>query len=126
MAGLSAADKAAILNAHLRGGTYTGEATLYIGLHTGDPGVYGLANELAYAGYVRQAITFLAADATGSYNDTEIVFPAPTTNQGTISHYSIHSASTGGAFRHAGTLTGDTLDASGVPTIAAVALLVTL
>jgi len=126
MAGLSAADKAAILNAHLCGGTYTGEATLYIGLHTGDPGDWGVANELSYTSYERQPIAFLTADSTGTVNSTDVVFAVTDTEVGTVTHYSIHSAATGSAFRHSGLLTGGALDSGEIPTIKAGALAITI
>jgi hypothetical protein len=63
MAGLAAAVANSVLNAILRATAYTGPATVYVSLHTADPGLTG-ANEVANAGgsaYARQAVAFSAA-----------------------------------------------------------------
>lgn len=52
-----------------------------VSLHTGDPGEDGTANELAYAGYARQAATFVLSEAPATpkaSNDTALTFPAST------------------------------------------------
>lgn len=124
MAGLSATLKASLLDAMLRNQSYQGPASLYIGLHTGDPGANGTANELSYTGYVRQSITFAEADASGSVNAADILFPETDEAVGTVTYYSIHSADTGAYLQHSGTLTGNAIETEKRPKIAAGALLV--
>lgn len=54
----------------------------YVGLHTGDPGVDGSANEVTGAtdaNYARTAVTWdetVVADLTRVSNDAEVAFPA--------------------------------------------------
>lgn len=124
MAGLAAAVKVAILDALNKNETYQGPAALYIGLHTGDPGADGTTNELDYTGYERQSIAFVAADASGSVNDADILFPETDEIVGDVTYFSVHSSSSGANLVYSGTLTGDELIAEKRPKIAAGALVV--
>lgn len=117
--GLSATDKAAILDALLRGTAYSGHASLYLGLHTGSPGADGTANELSYAGYARQPITFAEADASGSVNNIDAVFAEAPETIGALTHFSLHTAATGAAMVFTGTLTGNVLEAGKLPKVPA-------
>lgn len=124
MAGLAAAVKTAILDALNKNETYQGPAALYIGLHTGDPGADGTTNELDYTDYERQAIAFVAADASGSVNDADILFPETDEIVGDVTHFSVHSSATGANLVYSGTLSGDELIAEKRLKIAAGALVV--
>lgn len=118
--GLSAVNTAnAWLNV-LRGtsaATFTGVTTLFVQLHTGDPGSAGTANVSSTT--TRVAVNFAAA-ATGSQaaNGT---LPSWTTWAGTngevVTHISVWGASTSGTFYYSAALassktmnTGDTLN----------------
>lgn len=70
----------------------------YLALNTGDPGNTG-ANEVVAADYARQAATFenTGANPTTAANDAVIQFPQAETNWGTITHFTLWSASTGGS-----------------------------
>ncbi len=75
----------------------------FVGLHTGDPGIDGSANELTTAtdpNYVRTAITWdesVVSDLTRVENDAEVAFPASgAAGSYTIQFITIWSASTGG------------------------------
>jgi len=69
MAALTPADGNKILDAELRAVAYTGPASLFAGLHIGDPGTTG-ANEITGGSYVRQAVAFgaSAGEASASSN----------------------------------------------------------
>lgn len=92
--GLSADLRTGWLNA-LNNTAYNAGATVYVGIHTGDPGSAGTALELT--GEARKAVTWTPSSAGSALvmsND-----PAWTSwNQGTetINYLSLHTASTGG------------------------------
>lgn len=91
------------------GGDYTRPATLYISLHTGDPGETG-ANEVSGGSYGRASVTnnntnFPAASGGAKANGAEIAFPTPSAGWGTVSHAGVWDASSGGNFLWGGGLT---------------------
>jgi hypothetical protein len=75
--------------------------SLYIALHTGDPGEAGNAttSEAAYGSYARVAVARSGAGWTVAANEAEnaalIQFPECTSGSETISHVSITTASSG-------------------------------
>jgi hypothetical protein len=109
----------AFLNVFRGGGngvTFTAPSTLYVQLHTGDPGSAGTSN--VSSNTTRVAITFAAA-ASGSMasNNTPSWATWAGTNGEVVSHISIWSASTSGTFYLSAALTasktmgtGDTLN----------------
>jgi hypothetical protein len=112
--GLSAANTAnKLLNTIGRTGTTFTAGSLYVQLHTGDPGSAGTANASAVT--TRYAATFSAASA-GSMALTSMGGTYAMTATETISHISLHDASTAGSFLWSVALTasksvinGDTL-----------------
>lgn len=91
----------AILNHMLREAAYTPAEALYLSLHTGDPGQNG-ANEVTGGSYVRQAITFDAADAKKCESSADIEFegmPAAT-----VTHVALWDADSSGNVKWAGGL----------------------
>ena len=60
-----------------------------ISLHTGDPGVDGLDNEVADVEYARQSVEFVVDDTSPdtpfAQNDTHVVFP-PAAEEYTVTH----------------------------------------
>jgi hypothetical protein len=74
------------------------DSTVYLGVHTGDPGATGSSNELAGT---RPAVTFGAATTGGGgrqrANTNSITFPTP--GAGTYTHWSVWTAATGGTCR---------------------------
>lgn len=87
----------------LGGGTFTPPSTVHIGLHTADPTEAGTAGEISGNGYARVAVANNTTNwptITGSsglkQNGTAIVFPTASGSWGTITHFSIWSASSGG------------------------------
>jgi hypothetical protein len=74
--------------------------TIYLSLHTADPGVAGShANEVSGGGYVRKSLASLMgpADSDGfSTNTAVITFPTATSDWGTIIFLAIEDAVSGG------------------------------
>jgi hypothetical protein len=98
--------------------TFTGVTTLYVQLHTGDPGASGTANVSSTT--TRQAVNFAAASG-GSQSLTGVTQWADWsgTNGEVLSHISVWGASSGGTFYYSVALsssktvnTGDTLQLS--------------
>lgn len=87
----------ALLDHILEGSAYTPAATLYMSLHTVDPGETGsVANEVSGNGYARTAIAFSAAATRKIIQNGQVTFPQVITAPwGTITHFGIHTASTG-------------------------------
>lgn len=112
--GLSAANTAnKLLETIGRSGTTFTAGSLYVKLHTGDPGSAGTANASAVT--TRYAVTFSAASA-GSMALSSMGGTWSMTGTETISHISLYDASTAGNFLWSVALTasksvvsGDTL-----------------
>lgn len=109
-AGLASAHANGILNL-FRGTNYTG-VTVFVKLHTGDPGSAGTANASAVT--TRQQATFNAASG-GSMTLSSLTGYSMTTTE-TITHISLWDASSAGNFLQSAALTasknvtnGDTL-----------------
>lgn len=101
MAGINTSDANALISAEVRNISYTGPATLFVSLHTADPGATG-ASELSGGSYARQAITFGAPSGGTSSNTNVLNFaglPAAT-----ITHFALWDASTAGTFHQSGAL----------------------
>jgi hypothetical protein len=117
--GFSAANTAnAWLNV-LRGtsaATFTGVTTLFVQLHTGDPGASGTANVSSTT--TRSAVNFNAASAgSQSLANTPSWATWAGTNGEVVTHISVWSASSAGTFYYSAALsasktlnTGDTLN----------------
>lgn len=95
----------------LRGQAYTPPATVYIGLLTAAPSDSAAGTEVSGGSYARVAVTSNAtnwnssdgdndAASTGSdgttENDVGITFPAPTANWGSVTHFGLYDAASGG------------------------------
>ncbi|MGP9826896.1 phage tail fiber protein [Ectopseudomonas khazarica] len=110
-----------LINATLRGATYTGGA-VYVALFTTDPTDAGTGAELLDSAYVRQrAHTTVASDgftvpANGvTSNARNIVFPAIVDGQVTVTHWALFDAQTAGnMLYHAPMLNEKTLDPTDV------------
>lgn len=108
---------------HILGNTaYSPPATLYIGLSTADPGETGTgAVEPSGGGYGRVAVTnnttnWPAAANGSKSNGTQIAYAAPTGSWGTVTHWFIADASSGGNILYKGPLTAATTIGAGDPT----------
>ena len=81
--------------------TTSAPSTVYIGLHTADPGETGsLTNELSGNNYSRQSASFGAVSTVGNTvtcsTNADITFGPASASWGTITHVSVHDASTSG------------------------------
>ena len=85
-----------LLNHVLRNTAFTPPSTVYIGLSTGSFGDDNSGTELSGNGYARQSIAFDAASGGVSDNTSNVDFPAATGSQGTITHFGLFDASSGG------------------------------
>jgi len=85
-----------ILDHILGTGAYTMPSTVYIGLSTGSFGDDNSGTELSGNGYARQLVTFDAAVSGTADNTGAIEFSAATASWGTVSHFGLFDASTGG------------------------------
>ena len=122
-----------LINATLRGGSYTGGG-VYVALFTSDPTDAGTGAELSDSGYVRQrAHASVASDgftvpANGSSsNSRNLIFPAIVDAQNTITHWGIFDAqSSGNLLYHAEMLNPKTLDPTDVLSFPIGSLIITL
>jgi len=115
----------------LRGSTAAG--SLYISLHTADPGEAGAQNtsEAGYTGYARAAVARSSAGWTVAgnavTNDAAIDFPEATGGTATVTHFGIGTSVSGaGTLLFSGPLTASLAVSTGItPSFAAGALSVT-
>ena len=124
-----------LINATLRGGSYTG-GTVYVSLFTTDPTDAGGGAEVVDSGYARQQChTTVVSDgwdvphATDGYsaNAKQITFPAIVDGQLSVTHWALYDAPTGGNLLYHAPLTNPkTLDPSDVLSFPIGALKVTL
>jgi len=99
--------EAAILNHFFRNTPQTPAAQLFVRLYISDPTDEDVGTEITGGGYVPQIVAFTApvqvdrpSPDTGTRaqisNNAEIRFPVATSDWGTISHFGIATAATGG------------------------------
>lgn len=95
--------------------------SLYVSLHTSDPGEAGdqTTNEIAYTSYARVAVARSGAGWTVTANAVSpaanIDFPAGTGGSGTATHFGIGTASSGaGVLLYKGTVTPNIVCGSGI------------
>lgn len=96
------------------GNAFTSPTTLYVSLHTGNPGETGsITNEVSGGAYARQTATFTVSGNTAT-TSAAIEFPTATASYGTVTHIGVHSTSSGssGFLAYAG-LTDDKTIATG-------------
>lgn len=103
-------ERDAILNAFARGTSYGGNASLFLSLHSSDPGNTGASEFTSYAG-TRPAVTFAVASGQTSLNSAQVVYDL--NGGGTISHAGLWTATSGGTFKGGGALTSSILGVSG-------------
>jgi len=111
----------ATLSSHLGTLSGSGNANLYVALHTGDPGEAGsqTTSEATYGSYARQAVARSGSGWTVSGNTAvnfaTISFPECTSGSETISHVSIGTVSSGaGQILYSGALNASRLVSSGI------------
>lgn len=115
MASFSDYLKTALLNATLRGTSYTSPSTVYVGLFTTDPTDAGTGTEVSGGSYARQSATFAAPASGVSATSAYVQFPQATASWGTITHVGIFDALTGGNLMyHDALLLSKTIDTGDV------------
>lgn len=99
----------------LRNTAMTSPATVYAACHTGDPGEAGSANEVSTSGtgYVRKAVAF-GAPSDGVFTQSgDTTFDVATADWGTLTHWSVWDAASGGNCLYKGALTASKLIETG-------------
>lgn len=86
----------ALLNEALRNVEYSQTSTVYAALFTTATDATGSGTEVTGGSYARQSITFSAASGGAITNSNTITFPTASASWGTITHFAIMSASSGG------------------------------
>jgi hypothetical protein len=108
MSALSNYAEAELLDHLLAVGAFTAPTNVYAALSTADPLDTGAGiAEPAGGAYARQAVTFNAAtgDPTECNNNGDITFPTATASWGTITHFALFDAVSGGNMLVHGALT---------------------
>lgn len=99
-----------LLDHVLGGADYSRPATVYISLHTADPGETGASEVASSNGYARASFTnnatnWPAASGGSKSNGTAITFGTPSgAGWGTVTHFGIWDASSTGNFLFGGAL----------------------
>ena len=86
----------ALVNATLRGTTFTAVATPYIALFTSDPTDANTGTEVSGGSYARTAVTMGSPSNGVSTNSADVTFPTATGSWGTVGWIGIMDASTSG------------------------------
>jgi hypothetical protein len=102
-----------ILDHILGTGAYTMPATVYVGLSTGSFNDDNSGTELTGNNYAREAITFAAASSGSADNSAAVEFNAATGSWGTVSHFGLFDALSGGNLLIHGALTASKVISSG-------------
>lgn len=103
-------ERDSILNAYCRGTSYAGNASLFLSIHTADPGNTGASEYTTYTG-TRPAIAFNVAASQSSGNTSQIDFAAMGAT--TITFIGLWTATSGGTFKGGGALSASKTTASG-------------
>ncbi len=95
--------------------------TVYVGLFTAAPGETGGGTEVSGNAYARQACPFAAASQgapSSAVNSGTVTFPVATpSGWGTVTHFAIFDASSGGnMLRHGALAASKTVNAGDAPT----------
>mgnify|MGYP003123692227 FL=1 len=99
---------------HLLGtGAYTMPTTVYVGLSTGSFNDDNSGTELTGNNYSRKSVSFGAASSGTASNDAAVEFSAATGSWGTVSHFGLFDASSGGNLLIHGALTASKVIESG-------------
>ena len=102
-----------ILDHILGTGAYTMPTTVYVGLSTGSFNDDNSGTELTGNNYAREVATFTAAASGTTANSAAVEFNAATGSWGTVSHFGLFDAVSGGNLLIHGALTASKVIASG-------------
>lgn len=97
----------AILNYFFRNQSVAQAATIYLALYINDPTDADTGTEVSGGGYTRKPVTFGAPVQTGDKgvisNNAKIEFDIASTDWGSVSHWGLRTAATGGSLLCRGT-----------------------
>lgn len=100
MAALSDYLENALVNHIFRGGVggtaFTQPTAIYLALFTTAPTDAGAGTEVSGGAYVRRQVNFTAPSNGATDNTSDLTYPAATADWGTISHFGLFDALTGG------------------------------
>ena len=95
-----------LIDHSLRNTAYTSPAAVYVALYTSDPTNADVGTEVSGGAYARVAVTFTAPTTSGATeNSGTITFPTATANWGTVTHFAIRDAASGGNLLYYNALT---------------------
>jgi hypothetical protein len=100
--GIASASANSILDALAKGTDYPGNATVFVKLHTGDPGAAGTSN--AAGNTTRQQATFASSSGGANATNADVVWLSVSTAE-TYSHVSFWTAVSAGTFLGSSALT---------------------
>lgn len=95
-----------LLNYLLNTDSVTRPTSWYVSLWTTDPADDGSGTEVSGTGYTRQSVTFGTSSGGTSTNTNEVSWTGGLGGWGTITHFGLHDASTGGNLLWKGALDG--------------------
>ena len=93
-----------LLNHVLRNTAFTSPTTVYVALFTTATNDAGGGTEVAGGSYARQAITFSVPTGGVTSNTAIVTFPTASAGWGTITHFAIFDAVSGGNMLYHGAL----------------------
>lgn len=98
-----------VLDHVLGGSDYTRSATVYVSLHTGDPGETGASEVASSNNYSRLSVTnngtnWPSASGGSKSNGATFTMPTPSGSWGTVTHFGIWDAASSGNFLFGGAL----------------------
>lgn len=106
MTALSDFAENAVLDLVLRGTAYPGGSTIYAALFTTPTDDSGGGTEVSGGGYARTQVTTFDPPSGGSCsNSSTVTFPSATASWGTVTHFALFDALTGGNMIFHGPLT---------------------
>ena len=101
-------------------------SAVYLGLSTGDLGDDNSGTELTGNNYSRKAITFASAASGSISSNAAVEFDAATGSWGTVSHWAIYDASSGGnQLFHGAFTTGKAIGSGDILKVASGSLTIT-
>ena len=86
----------AVLNHVLVNTPFSSPTDVYLALFISDPTDANTGTEVSGGGYERQKVTFGTASGGTVTNTEDVVFPETTAAWGTVTHFGLYDAATGG------------------------------
>ena len=96
--------EAALIDLTLRGQAFVPPATVHVALFTTDPTDAGSGTEVSGGSYARNAVSTAGGFTAGGANVADITYAAATGSWGTVTHFGIFDAASGGNLLYHGPL----------------------